>query len=710
MAGGERALIAERRQPRDGLAVDAAPSATARACVDRLELVVVAAALFVGGASWTALLLAELGLFGLLGAIAALAAGLLLAVAVTSHIRRRVPLGRPGIGAVVGGLLLLVAGAALLERPHEYLLGGLDPGVYVNAAIHIGRSGSVVWWDHDMSSLSPTARAALFREPVDPFGQGSRLIGFYIVDATRGWVVPHGVHLLPAAMAIGFALGGVTGLFGTPPVLALVGIACVVTLARRWGGTAAGGLAALLLLANPAENWFGRYPAAELLVQIGVFGSVLCFAVALAVHSRAVAFAAGALLGLIHLAKVDIVVVPAVVALFLGWLWASGGLRREHAWFVLGYAVLLVHAAVHAAIFAAEYTYTVYVRALPSTPYVVAVVLFGVGSAAGVAWFGRAPARRAWLASTALRQADALWLAAAAAIVVVAIYGWYVRPLDPWGTVAAAPADTQKFVRNTAQWFPRLGWYLPPLAILLGIVGYIVALRRLRDAAAALLMAVVALEALLVMAEPRISPDFPWAARRWLPIVIPGAVLFSSLLSSWLAGRVTDWRCALREPSRLAPVLTPLALAFVVVTASVGASRPLIGLREYAGSPGLVSSIAASVDPRGVVIFDDDLVGWRLSAPVEFFGGRTSFVLFNDQVNDDRLRGPLAEWAAAGRPVYWLRLRDPNDQRPFEQWGRVWHPQARWRTGLLEADSTMETPPSGARPFDVPITLYRATS
>jgi hypothetical protein len=709
LAAGERALIAERRQPGDGLAAHAAPSPTASACVDRLELVVVGAALFVGGASWTALLLAELGLFGRPGALAALAAGLLLAVAVAACIRRRAPVGRVGVGVVIGGLLFLGAGTVLLERPHEYLLGGLDPGVYVNAAIHIGRSGSVVWWDRDMSSLSPAARAALFREPVDPFGQGSRLIGFYIVDAARGWVVPHGVHLLPAAMAIGFTLGGVTGLFGTPPVLALVGIACVATLARRWGGTAAGGLAVLLLLANPAENWFGRYPAAELLVQVGVFGSVLCFALALAVRSRAVAFAAGGMLGLIHLAKVDIVVVPAVVALLFGWLWVSGGLRREHTWFALGYSVLLVHAAVHAAIFAAEYTYTVYVRALPSTPYVLAAVLLVVGSAAAVGWFGRAPARRTWLASTALRRAEALWLAATAAIVVVAIYGWYVRPLDPWGTVAAAPADTQKFVRNTAQWFPRLGWYLPPLAILLGIVGYVVALRRMRDAAGALLMAVVAFEALLVMAEPRISPDFLWAARRWLPIVIPGAVLFFSLLSSWLAGDLGDWRRALREPGRLAPVLTSLAIAFVAVTASVGASRPLIGLREYAGSPGLVSSIAASVDPRGVVIFDDDLVGWRLSAPVEFLGGRASFVLFNDQVNDDQLRGPLTEWEAAGRPVYWLRVRDPNDQRPFEQWGRVWLPQARWRTGLLEADSTMETPPSGARPFDVPITLYRAT-
>ena len=110
--------------------------------------------------------------------------------------------------------------------------------------------------------------------------------------------------------------------------------------------------------------------------------------------------------------------------------------------------------------------------------------------------------------------------------------------------------------------------------------------------------------------------------------------------------------------------------------ASLGASLPFLGHREYAGSPALVLSIAEAVPPNGVVLFDDDLVGWRLSAPLELIADRGSFVLFNRAADDDLLRAPLGEWAAAGRPVYWLRVGEPGPT--FEHWGRSWSAAGRW--------------------------------
>src|SRR5439155_8176564 len=118
-------------------------------------------------------------------------------------------------------------------------------------------------------------------------------------------------------------------------------------------------------------------------------------------------------------------------------------------------------------------------------------------------------------------------------------------------------------------------------------------------------------------------------------------------------------------------------LALVTVAASLGSSLPLLSLREYAGSPALIARIASTVEPNGVVLFDDDLIGWRLSAPLEFVGDRTSFVLFG-QTSDEGLRVPLAEWSGSGRPLYWLHV---GDGPAVERWGRSWQPAAHLTPG-----------------------------
>jgi hypothetical protein len=660
-----------------------APAVATPSRLDWLELGYVAVLAVVAGAAWLTLLLAELGLFrGVPAAVVVLGFGLAVAFVLLRDLRRRSHVHRPSALtlAAAGGLFLL--GAAVLARPHEYVLGGLDPGVYVNAAAHLGRTGSLVWWDADVAALSPEARAALFREPPALFSEGSRLIGFYLGGLAEGRVVPHGMHLLSAAMGLGHVLGGLPGLFLVPPVLALVAVAGVGLLARRWAGAPAGALAAALLLVSPAESWFGRYPAAELWVQVAVFGGAFGLLVALVCGSRPTAFAAGALFGLSHLAKVDTFVVALALAGVVGGLWLAGRLTRLHTAFAFGYALMLVHALLHVALISTRYTYSVYSRWLP--PFVVLAALAVAGAALLVAaWTLRRRGSTARGVATLERRRELLWAIAVALLAAAAFYGWYVRPLDLWRELAGMAPGDAVFVRNRLHALPRLGWYVPPLAILLALTGYALALRRLRGAPAALLLLLLPLEALVVFGEPRINAEYPWAARRWVGLIVPGMLLFASAQLAWLAGRVVTTR-----------TLLPAALAGVVGLASLGASLPLLRHREYAGSPALIESIAAAVEPRGVVLFDDDLVGWRLSAPLALIAGRSSFVLFSRAAEDELMRTPLGEWTASGRPVYWLRIGEPRPA--FQHWGRTWQPGRRWTTGLPEAR------------FDVPVTLYRA--
>lgn len=727
--------------------------------LDWLDLGVLCALLAVAGAGWLALTLAELGLFfGAAAAVACLAFGLVTALLVTRRLLASVIVVPPAPEALGVLFLLAVVAAVTLGRPHEYLLGGLDPGVYVDTAVHIARTGSIVVRDEDVAALSPAARAALFRERPGPFSEGSRFVGFYLAGVEQGRVVPHGMHLLPAAIAVGYGLGGLAGLAYVPPLLALVGVGVVGLLARRWAGGAAGALTALFLLTNPAEAWFGRYPAAELWVQVGLFGGLFALGLASAGGSAVLALLAGVLVGLCHLAKIDTFLVPVAVLAVAGYLWLARRLSRRHVWFLVGYALLLAQALAHVALISTQYAYSVYAGSLPSTVLMAALAALGAALVVGALALRRT-GRAAALLDATERRAAALWPLAVAAFGLLALFGWYGRPMDPWHELVGLSDGAATVVRNRLQYLPRLGWFVPPLAVLLAFTGYCLALRRLRGLPAALLLVLLPLEAIVVFADPRITPAYPWAARRWVGLIVPGALMLASCQLVWLAGRLPTapelWAAvsrlgwsrrepgaarqrvaapgtrpstasAARPPAGPAPnasVTFPAAVrvsarlaeprlflaavaAVVVLVGSLAATWPLLGQRELAGSAALVDSLAAAVEPDAVVLFDDDLIGWRLSAPLELIGNRASFVLFGAAARDDAVRAPLDEWQGRGRPVYWLRAGRPA---PLERWDRTWQPRDTWRTGLREVGQTFEAPPTGMAPFDVPITLYRAS-
>ena len=153
--------------------------------------------------SWTALSLAEFGRFTAVLPIAAFPVAAVFAF-------RMLTRGR-GTGAAPGlareDLLAVgIACATLLLTlpPDEHLLGGFDPGVYVQTAAAVARSGSLLIDQPDLAALGAEERALLFRRVGNvymPF-QGM----FLLAD---GRIAPQFYHLYPCLMAVAWSVGGV---------------------------------------------------------------------------------------------------------------------------------------------------------------------------------------------------------------------------------------------------------------------------------------------------------------------------------------------------------------------------------------------------------------------------------------------------------------------------------------------------------------------
>src|SRR6185295_13309679 len=131
---------------------------------------------------------------------------------------------------------------------------------------------------------------------------------------------------------------------------------------RRLFAPAAALLATLLLATNVVQVWFARYPVSEPFSQLLLFLGLL--GVAHWEERGTAAFAAigGAALGLSLLLRVDSALIVLPLGLYVFAQRARGRGWRELAPLLLPFLALLLHAVVHAQLFASNYVQNIAAR------------------------------------------------------------------------------------------------------------------------------------------------------------------------------------------------------------------------------------------------------------------------------------------------------------------------------------------------------------
>ena len=331
---------------------------------------------------WLALLLAELGLFALwLHLLITLVGGTALVVRAPRSVARS-PSATPRWERAAHALVLLVA-LLLVAHPFETVLGVRDAGVYANTGFAIARTGSLVQHDPllaqwgqeaqsaDTSVAGPASQAIsnyLISQPRDRYiATRLRNAGFFVYEGElpAGLVVPQGLHLLPAWIALLTAIGGpYLGLFA-PGLLSVLAVWSVGMLGRRLAGPWVGLLAMIFLALNGTQIWFGRYSTAETTAQFLIFAGLYFFAGMFVEEAAPAARAssvlrwssgllAGIAIGQVALARLDFfLLLPVLVYLLY-----VGVTRRwdgHHTALALGLGALLLHAGLHIGLIARAY-------------------------------------------------------------------------------------------------------------------------------------------------------------------------------------------------------------------------------------------------------------------------------------------------------------------------------------------------------------------
>ena len=627
-----------RREDREALAPD--------------EGLFLAVALSTMAAAWVGLALAEAGRFSLPAAAAILAAAALVAAWVG---RRRLgrPLRRPRAWIdVLPAVAVLVLAAALQAHPSEYVVGGRDPGAYVAAMATIARTGGIVVTDPAVLSIPPEDVELFYRNRDRPDFSWSRFMGFDLERPSSGRVYPQFFHLFPAFGAYLFQALGIRGALATPPVFGILGTMAVFFTMRRVFGQAPALLTGILLALNIVQVWFARYPVSETMSQCLLFTAMLLIALWEEQRSEAFGFLGGVALGLSLLVRIDsaLVVVPLLLYVLIRRLRADLP-WREAAPLLAGFAIVGAHATAHAAFWARKYAIDIATRRYWSQP---AAVWLGAAAAVAAALLvaHRAGPR---VRDRLERHAAAARAALMAVVVLLAAYAYWLRPaLSAWAGAdgndkARALADPgllldlgfRQLAAHDAQALVRLGWFVNPLGLVLGVLGLVAVFARWRPRY--LLPVLMGLTvSVFYLYKLRVWNDYPFALRRFVPVTLPLLLGFAAFLITRLAVRGGARRA-------LAAVLAVgLATAYARDTARIA------GYVDWRGSVRFVGDVARRFGPQDVLVFEQPRSIHLLSLPLWAAHGVNALELARFNPDPDRLRHLVTAWRGRWRNVYFV--------------------------------------------------------
>ncbi len=518
---------------------------------------------------------------------------------------------------------LVVLGCWLFLPPFEHVVGGQDPGVYVNEGIAIAQRGALVLHEDVVSSMPAGVRDLFFPPHNNGYYYSLRFMGFFVVDPDQGTVVGQFPHLYPAWIAIGYGLSGVRGALYATPFAAILGLLAVYFAGARLLGRWPAVIAALLLALNVVTIWFAREPNSDIVAQALVFAGVLAYARAQGDGDRFFAPVSAVLLGLMLFLRIDSVLALAGVgaAMLLQLLERKRpGLLFLLPLFAIGAVGWLYLRAVLPTYSGRPIAFVQNLQPLPRA--MLGAGMFGLVALVLVSRVERlaAPLRRT------------LPRALAFAMVAAAVYAYFFRaPTHVPGGLAW----------HDARSLETFTWYFPPLALAVALAGYVLVSWRSFWRDPALLLTFTAY-CVFLFYKTQIVPDHFWAARRFVPMILPGACLMASAAACSLVAAARRSNAVARAGAAVGVVLLA-----VIAVQLMRADRPILRHVQHAGMISRLDTLAGRFAPNDLLVVNprDLSTDLHVIAPsLTYIWNRTALVLPSPKPDKELFRQFL-EWA-----------------------------------------------------------------
>jgi FtsH-binding integral membrane protein len=599
---------------------------------------------------------------------------------------RRVPTVPAARRDLAGFVIVLLLAVFTLAPASEEITGGRDEGVYANIGAWLAQHGTIRMRSEALASLTPDAR---------PVFQGRTLLpGFYVGDASQGEIFPQFLHLHPVYLAIGFWLGGITGLVHVPPVYGVMSLLGLFLLVRRLLGAGPAVASALVLGLNLAQIWVLRTPFSEGAAQLTFVAVLWCLVKAAQTEGVRWGVLGGIAMGAGFQARVDAVVLLPGLLPALAFMHASAS--RSTRWlpaFLLTSLGLAAWSVWHGWLFARTY-YAAMQR------YMVPVwLLAGVLIVLWAVFIALGRVRRTAIVEAVHRRGRIWWAVAAVLIAGAFVFGLWIRPeLRPWMARGRPLYVEQSMV--------RVAWYLSTAGMVAACAGLLLALRQWlvgRRAEWLPFLGVVLTMSAVYFWNPRVHIDHPWAMRRFVPVVLPGLAVAIAVAAAWLWEARARWRL----PARTAAAIV---LGWILIH-EARLVLPFSNAPERAGAIEGLAAIARHVPAGSILLYTAGIETWVATPLACFWGSDPLPILRRTRTDPDGEQGRAAfeaqvlRWLDQGRLVLYLTRNEAHT--PYLADRIAWDPIETFRFKTYGASQNYEGPPRRPRIRDDPFHLFR---
>jgi hypothetical protein len=284
------------------------------------------------------------------------------------------------------------------------------------------------------------------------------------------------------------------------------------------------------------------------------------------------------------------------------------------------------------------------------------------------------------------------------------IQGQSVPPIQDSLFVPDNVSASEKFGIAQAN-LVRVGWYVSPLGIVLGVAGFALWWRRGMSRAAWLFLAIGLIETVFWVRQSYGTSDqsYIYILRRYMPQVYPALCLGIAYALVALARQTTDNRQRRRWSLAAAAALGLALIGFLAVT-----NRGIYRHVEYGGALAQIEAIAARFGPRDVLLLhsgsrdEPDLV----ATPLRFAFGVDAFTIKSSQPERyaPQIARYIRRWQEQGRTVYMIFGASGGFGLP----GLRYVPDGRLTLQHLEEfEQLTDQKPNNVQDFNLDFAVYR---
>ena len=518
-------------------------------------------------------------------------------------------------------LVIAIVAGVLYFRPFEHILGGRDAGVYINTGVNIANTGELKIHDPLLDSMDPADQRPFYHIRN---GLLQKYSAFPIDDPAKGTISPYFFHMYPTWIAIFTLLFGIKGSLYVNAAFGILGLVAVYLLSKRLFNSTVGILATLILSINIAQVWLARFPTTEIFCQFLIMSGLYSTALFTKERGRLYGVIAALCFGTAFFTRFDVLLLlPPIAALF--YCRSYQRIETRDLFFMVPFALLMLLGIVYDWTIARKPTMVI----LGSFKNIMSTTTLLVLAISAVAVLGATrlvPTKIKSSVSSLFRNRRWWRYLIMALVILLAIYAYFLRPHLSESENAAN--------------FVQLGWFLSPIGLVLALAGVVLCLHDGLDKDNLLFFLVAIFVSCFFIYRKMIFPEYMWAIRRFVPVVVPSFVIFSSYALYRIAAANTKFG----KP--LAVVCTVAMVAFSLIKGAQSFCHT-----DYKGAINFGREVSERFSDDDIIVCETD---W-LATPLQYlFNRNTLQVSGQNPKKCAHILKVMKNWLEKGERVYYI--------------------------------------------------------